>query len=188
MKIADTITVTVAGDTITLHPALRHAMRLERREGSFATLVQEITDGSLTVACDLIGDHVSMSAHMRDAVFNVLPDLRDALLAYVMACAGIDPDDAPAEGKAKGKPVSFSEHLSGLYRIGTGWLGWTPAQTLDSTPAEIMEAYRGRLDLLRSIFGGSDQDRPDTSTMTLDDKMKTTFASLKTVKVKRRKP
>src|SRR5690606_16473694 len=101
MKIADTITVTIAGDTITLHPALRHGIRLERRPGSFAALVQEIIDGSLSTALDILGDHLDMTPHMRGAVFNVLPDLQEPLLTYVMACAGIDPDDAPANDNSK---------------------------------------------------------------------------------------
>lgn len=194
MKIADPITVTIGGDTITLHPALRHAIRLERRPGSFAALVQEITDGSLTAACDLIGDHVPMSAHMQDAVFNVLPDLRDPLLAYVMACAGIDPEDLPANDNGKSdtvsvsrKTVPFSEHLSGLYRLGTGWLGWSPADTLDATPAEITEAYKGHLDMLKSIFGGGEEAPASKPDVSLDDKIRTAFASVGTVKVKRRK-
>lgn len=189
MKIADTIIVTIAGERVTLHPALRHGIRLERRPGSFAGLIQDITDGSLTAACDLIGDHLDMTPHTRDAVFNVLPDLQGPLLAYVMACAGIDADDeAPAnDNKAKGKPVTFSEHLTGLYRLGTGWLGWTPADTLDATPAEIMEAYRGRLDMLKSIFGGSDDTTASKSDLPLDEKIRTAFAGFNTVKVQRRK-
>ncbi len=187
MKLADDITVRIGGEAITLRPCLRFAIRLERRPGSFAGLIQEITDGSLTATCDLIGDHLDMTPHTQDAVFNVLPDLREPLLAYVMACAGIDADDnAPAnDNKAKGKPVSFGEHLAGLYRIGTGWLGWTPADTLDATPAEIMEAYRGRLDMLKSIFGGGDET--PKSDLPLDDKIRTAFAGFTTVKVSRKK-
>lgn len=186
-KLADDITVILAGEAIALRPSLRFAIRLERRPGSFAALVQEIMDGSLTAACDLIGDHVPMSAHMQDAVFNVLPDLRDPLLTYVMALAGIDPEDAPANDNAKGKTVPFSEHLVALYRLGTGWLSWSPADTLDATPAEITEAYKGRLDMLKSIFGGGEETPASKPDVSLDDKIRTAFASVGTVKVKRRK-
>jgi hypothetical protein len=194
MKIADTITVTIAGEPVTLHPALRHAIRLERRPGSFAALVQEVIDGSLTAACDLIGDHLDMTPHTQDAVFNVLPDLRDPLLAYVMALAGIDADDMPANDNGKSanlsasrKTVPIGEHLTGLYRLGTGWLGWSPADTLDATPAEIREAYAGRLDMLKSIFGGSDDATASKSDLPLDDKIKTAFAGFTTIKVSRKK-
>lgn len=182
-KLAQSITITLGGKDIHLVPRLRFAMRLERRPGSFAALVREIMDGSLSAAVEIIGDHVPVSA---DTVFDALPDLREPLLTYVMALAGIDPEDTPANDNAKGKTVPFTEHLAGLYRIGTGWLGWTPADTLDATPAEITEAHAGRLDMLKAIFGVSDE-KPDRSTLPLDEKIKTAFAGFNTVRVSRKK-
>ena len=193
-KLAERITITLGADSIELRPSLRFAIRLERRPGSFAALVQAIPDGSLTAACDILGDHVTMSAHMQDAVFNVLSDLRDPLLTYVMACAGIDPEDLPANDNGKSdtvsvsrKTVPFSEHRAALDRRGSGGLGWTPADTLDATPAEITEAYKGRLDMLKSIFGGGEEAPAKPSGISLDDKFKTAFGSFGTTKVQRKK-
>lgn len=185
-KLADDITVILAGGAITLRPSLRFAIRLERRPGSFAALVQEIMDGSLSAACDIIGDHVRMTPDMQDAILAALPSLRGPLIAYVMACAGIDPDDAPANDN-RGQPrksVPFDEYLIGLYRVGTGWLGWTPHVTLNATPAEIIEAQKGRTELLRAVFGGGEEE---PSNLPLDDKVKTAFGSFTTTIVKRRK-
>lgn len=36
-----------------------------------------------------------------------------------------------------------------------GWLGWTEAQTLDTTIPAILTAHEGRLDMLKAIFGSS---------------------------------
>jgi len=36
-----------------------------------------------------------------------------------------------------------------------GWLGWTEAQTLDTTIPAILTAYEGRTDMLKAIFGDS---------------------------------
>lgn len=38
-----------------------------------------------------------------------------------------------------------------------GWLGWTEAQTLDTTIPAILTAYEGRADMLKAIFGESER-------------------------------
>lgn len=188
MKVADDITIRIGGEAITLRPCLRFALRLERRPGSFGQLAREIMDGSLSAAVEIVRDHASIK-HLETRLFEVgIETLQSALLRYVMALAGIDPDDAPAKGDGgKGKSQPFDEYLAGLYRIGTGWLGWTPETTLDATPSEITEAYRGRLDMLKAIFGSSEQADDKPSTITLDEKFKTAFGSFGTTKVKRKK-
>jgi hypothetical protein len=49
-----------------------------------------------------------------------------------------------------------------------GWAGrltWA----LDATPTEIINAYEGRLDLLKAIFGSPEKDAP-ASNISMDDK------------------
>lgn len=41
-----------------------------------------------------------------------------------------------------------------------GWLGWTEEQTLQTTVPSIEIALAGRCDMLRQIFGGSDEPAP----------------------------
>lgn len=177
MKLADHIEITIGGELVTLVPRLRHAVRLERRDGSFAAIMREVMDGSLSAACEIVGPH-HPSPDLPALVFDALPNLRLPLINYVTQCIGLDPEDIPAEGNATGKTVTLSEHLLDLYRIGTGWLGWTPAQTLDSTPAEIKEAYRGRLDMLKAIFGGAaDKTEMPASADQLTAKMKFLFSA-----------
>ena len=156
MVLAHDIAVTLRNEEIHLVPRLRYAMRLERRDGSFAKLVRQVADESLSAVCEIILPHCPDIAP--SDVFDAgLSDLKWPLITYVEQCTGIDPDDVPAKGKSSGKTIPLGEHLLGLYRIGTGWLGWTPEQTLDATPAEIKEAYRGRLEMLKAIFGGGDE-------------------------------
>jgi len=185
MKLAEQIIIIVGGEPIELRPSLACAMRLERRPGSFAGLFREIMDGSLSAAVDIIAPHADDMPFLESRVFDALPHLREPLLAYVMACAGIDPEERATDKtdtKGDAKSVPFSEHLSNLYRIGTGWLGWTPADTLDATPAEIMEAHAGRLDMLKAIFGSSEQSAPPKDDRPLDQKFRSIFASHGTVK------
>lgn len=185
MRLSERITITLGSEEIHLTPRLRFAMRLERRPGSFGAVVRQMSEDSLSSAIDMIGDHVPMTPKVQEAILDALPSLKSPLIAYVMACAGIDPDDAPAnEGKTSRKSIPFAEYLTGLYRVGTGWLGWTPTVTLNATPAEIIEAQKGRLEMLKAIFGGSEEP---ASEMPLDEKAKAVFAGFTTVKVKRKK-
>lgn len=189
MKLADDINVRLAGELITLRPSLRYAMRLEARPGSFAALTREIMDGSLSTAVEIIRDHCDLPDLPQRILETGLQSLTTPLLNYVLAIAGIDMEDAPANehgNHAKQRAsVSFKEYLANLYRIGAGQLGWTPKDTLDATPLEILEAYKGRIELLRSIFGGKEET--PKSDMPLDDKIKTAFASFNVVKLQRRK-
>lgn len=50
--------------------------------------------------------------------------------------------------------MSHAEYFAWLYSIGTGWLGWTEAETLNSTMAGIVRAYEGRVAMVNSIAGG----------------------------------
>ena len=181
MRLADQITVTIGGEAVTLRPALACAIRLERAPGGFHRLLREIQDGSLTAACEIIAPHHRSPSLVEQVFAAGVNALTEPLTRYVFACAGIDPD--AAQEQPKGKSVSFGEHLQSLYRIGTGWLGWPPQTTLDATPLEIMEAYKGRLDLLKSIFGGAEEDEPDART--LDDKFRAVFASFGTTVIRK---
>lgn len=182
MSLAREITITIAGELIALRPSLRHAMCLESREGSFAQLIRDVTDGSLTAALEIIRPNHPiplLDAKIMDAG---LDNLRAPLLLYVAACAGID-EELSDDAEAPGKPVSFEEHLTGLYRIATGWLGWPPHVALDATPTEIIEAHKGRLAMLKAIFGGANDEEQVPVDMT--ERFKTVLQSFGTTKLSR---
>ena len=189
-KLADIITVSIGGEAIELRPSLRFAIRLERRPGSFAGLLREIMDGSLTAACEIIRDHADIPMLETRILDNGLDPLREPLVRYVLALTGMDEPEAANDNgsKPKGKSQPFSEYLSGLYKIGTGWLGWTPQETLDATPAEIMLAHDGRMSMLKAIFGGTDDktDKPQ-SDISLDDKFRGVFGGFGTKIITKRK-
>jgi hypothetical protein len=176
----DHIALKLGGELITLRPTLRCGLRLERREGSFAKLIEDLQGDSLSAARFVIEDQldrVQLGYLILDAGLEVVCS---QLVTFVMDCVGIDPD-AKAEGK--GGSVSFAEHLTSLYRIGTGWLGWTPATTLDATPAEITEAFKGRTDMLKAIFGGESDTKPKSNASS--DHLRSVFQEIGTTKVKR---
>lgn len=186
MRLAHRIEITLAGEVIVLHPALRHAINLERRPGSFKQLLHDVQDESLSAACAIIDMHYP-DPLLPQWIFDAgLDRLKGPLTDYILHCAGIDPEARPSandNARDKRPSVPFRDHLARLYRIGTGWLGWTPQDTLDATPTEIMQAYEGRMEMLRAIFGGSEETAAKPDPRSLDDKFKALFATFGTTTV-----
>jgi hypothetical protein len=157
------------GEAITLRPTLRAAMRLERKFEGFDNLLRGIAEQNLTSMAELVRATSPdswrligfLEAHA-DTPLNVrLGSLVETLLALTLALAGIDPDELAKEAdnaKASDR-ISFAEHHERLFRLGTGWLSWTPEQTWNATPAEIKAAYEGRLDMLKAIFGDGKSEK-----------------------------
>jgi hypothetical protein len=199
MLARDETTITIEGKRVTLRPTLRAALRLERRHGGFDRILAGILDGNLSTMADVIAECADVpcdlpaflmrtgpNAGLRVGVESLIP----ALVAHVYALAGIDVEalDDPANESANDQAArtSFAEHNAKLFSIATGWLGWTPADAWSSTPAEIAAAYRGRLDMLKAIFGSNEKEAKPTDSRSLDEKFSAFFAS-KDAKIIRRK-
>jgi hypothetical protein len=147
-------------------------------------LIADLQEGSLSTARFVLADSFnrpSVAACILDAGLDAVCG---QLIAFALNCAGVDPD---AKGDGEAGETTFAEHLDHLYRIATGWLGWTPEVALDSTPVEIREAYKGRLDMLRAIFGGDDADKPTPAKRPRTaDELRAAFRELGAKPVKRR--
>jgi hypothetical protein len=179
MTPCEDIVLKVGRETITLRPTLRAACRLEGEFGGFQPIVAGIRDLNLTVISAVLRasnrytpinaflDNLE-GAPLRETLAVVAP----AVLQHVIALIG------PLENEDNGapaSPITFADYYAKLFRIGTGWLGWTPEETWNATPAEIVEAYNGRIELLKACFGSSDADHPKAS---LDDQMRGTMAAV----------
>jgi hypothetical protein len=162
----------VDGERITLRPTLRAALRLERRHGGFDRLVGAIADGNLAVLADVIRESAEGFTSLPDLLECIskgglkrgLEAIQAPVLAHVFALAGYDEHHTvlnDENDQAKGQKITFADHHRKLFEIATGWLGWSPAQAWDSTPAEIMAAYNGRLDMLKAIFGSQEDKQAD---------------------------
>lgn len=154
-----------------LQPTLRAATTLEAKYG-FQKLVAACADGNITVIADI----VHYSSDCRDflkaiegvPLANVMPELLAALDPYIQALAGIDPDNPKPEQGAETMP--FKDYYARLYQIGTGWLGWSPETTWNATGKEILDAYSGHLEMLKAIYGSTDDkdgsgptDKPESA-------------------------
>lgn len=112
MRLAEEITVVIAGEAIELRPSLRLALQLERRPGGFAKVLREIDDLTLGTMAELIEPHHGGGMSFLPDVFDAgLGNLRPALIAYVLSLAGVDPEQAEKAATSKGKTVPLGAHL-----------------------------------------------------------------------------
>jgi hypothetical protein len=151
----DNFVITLGDRTLVLRPTLRAAFYLHQRYG-FQALSREIAEGSFTAIVDLLN---ATSTTTPDIPLHALLSDRDKLLDFVLVLAGAGAkSDKPRTGKPA-KAIPFDEYFTRLFQIGTGWLSWTPNDTWNATPAEILNAREGRLELLKAIFGKKDDDQ-----------------------------
>jgi hypothetical protein len=170
---ANSFTLQLGEKSFDLKPTLRAAFNLNIKYAGFHNLSRYLAEGSITTAVDLINttiiDQNSWAAYVFKHGKSAVRDLiaaRDQLLDLVMVLAGNDQtEDKPNTGK----PISFEEYHSTVFRIATGWLGWTPDQAWNATIPEIINAYRGRREMLKAIFGGNDDDKPAESITDIRD-------------------
>jgi hypothetical protein len=171
---ADGIYVELAGEGFELRPSLRASMRLVRRHGlsgllaavqgfNITTIMDVLREGSIKPSL-LLAEIAAVGLH---AVRN---RLTGSLAEFVLAVAGIDPDDATPTESAPGKPVAPERVFAQLFGIATGWLGWTPEEAWNATPAEIIAARVGRADLisdvLKAVFGSAEVSGATTDVYT----------------------
>lgn len=171
MRLADSeIAISLEKETIHLRASLRAAYRLEQRYG-FQNLCEGVARGDLAPIADLIslgGAHPEDVDHFFDylagsqSLSSGLMEVREPLLKFVLLLSGAQ--DRTDDSEPTGTPIPFSEYHERLFRIATGWLSWSPEQAWNATPAEIVEAQKGRIEMLAAIFGSSKGKDEETTT------------------------
>lgn len=172
--LADSETIlTFDGQRLILRPSLRAAMRLESRFGGFDKILKALSEQNIGVMSALVEECSEWPCSLAD--FLTIDQSRPmafkvgALVAPLMQLtlqlAGVDEEDLVRDHDAgDGDRTSYAEHHERLFKIATGYLGWSPEVTWNATPAEIKAAYEGRLELLKSIFGTGEDKPASTST------------------------
>lgn len=171
MLAPDPITIRIGREAVTLRPTLRAALRLHRKHGLPAVFCG-VMEGHTAIIADILveatGDQNLAHFLAKDIAGNgarrVL-ELRDTLAAYLeQLVASHEPAIAPAASKstkpAKAATITREQHLVGLFEFATGSLGWTPDAAWQASPVEIQAARIGRDNLLKSIFGSGEPDKP----------------------------
>lgn len=143
---ADDIVVELAGEAFALRPTIRAGLRLVRRHG-LPALAAAARDFNVAVIMDVLRE-AAIKPELLPAEIatiglgNVRNKLTGPLSQFALAVAGIDPDDATMAQPPTGKRMSHTEFFTRLFEIATGWLGWTPEDAWNATPAEIIAAAR----------------------------------------------
>jgi hypothetical protein len=169
---ADGIYVELAGEAFELRPSLRASLRLVRRH-SFPSLLAAVQAFNVTVISDMLREAAVSPGLLLTEIAGhgigiVRKRLTGPLAQFVLAIAGIDPNDTTPPAPATDKPSDPEQVFTDLFRYGAGWLGWTPEETWNATPAEIIAARNGRTDLimdvLQAVYGpaekGQTEDEP----------------------------
>lgn len=169
-------TITVKGVPIELRPSLKAAMRLHARFG-LSELVSGVIRGKLSMiralveecwtnAPDSVDDRIAVLNHTQLLYMNPTPSsaMHNAFCAVALGLFGanesslkdLEKDDKDHEER---KPTDHQKCLDELFGIATGWFGWTPHEAYRATPAEIIKARDGRVQLLKLMFGSEDKPK-----------------------------
>lgn len=145
---ADGIYVELAGEAFELRPSLRASMRLVRRHG-LPGLLAAVQGFNITVIADvLLEAGIKPSLMLADIAAIGLKATRhrltEPLAAFVLAVAGIDPNDTAQPAPSTDKPIDPQQVFAQLFGIATGALGWTPEEAWNATPTEIVAAHNGQ--------------------------------------------
>lgn len=166
---ANTFALQLGNKSFDLKPSLRAAFVLNEKYDGFQNLSRHLAEGSITAAVDVInatiGDQKAWAKYALAPDSAVVCDLMAAfgdLIEFVLLLAGADDTSDKADA---GKAIPFDQYFSQLFQIGTGWLGWTPDDTWEATPAEIINAQKGRMEMLKALFGSKEQSA-DTADVT----------------------
>ncbi|MBN8977865.1 MAG: phage tail assembly chaperone [Rhizobiales bacterium] len=77
------------------------------------------------------------------------------LLGFIERIAGADNTNSTEPSD----PITLTELIERLFKVGSGWLEWSPEDTWNATPAEILLARDGLIEKLKAIHGSADADK-----------------------------
>jgi len=163
---ADDVKINVGNETLFLRPSLRACHRLEQKYQGFHNLYKAVEAGSLTAISDIIKEGSGQTNALTDYLDcadarPLMLDLQSigvSIANFLVSLMGIE----GATSATKGEPISYYEYHSRLFQIAAGWLGWSPSEAWEATPAEILEAQKGRAEMLRAVFGSGQKDSDET--------------------------
>lgn len=167
--------ITIGDYRFVLRPTLRAAARLEQIYDGWGQLATAYTNYEFKALADIV---VESSDDPNDAfdrlckavgqfpLGDIYKTIQSSIARHIGRLVGYDPDatEVPTE-----QPVSFTEYHEALFKIGTGWLGWTPEQTWNATPKEIIVARAGLIDKLRAIHAPTQSDTAPANEITKEE-------------------
>ncbi|SOC23184.1 phage tail assembly chaperone [Rhodobacter maris] len=172
---SEEVTVYHGGLAVVLRPSLRAAMTLERLREGWPGLLLALGQFDLRSVQAIIRasavDRNAAEALLASFAVAPITVVKEAVSAPLCALLALFLAPAQEESGQDAKPGSgsskpWAEAYGELYRFGTGWLGWTPAETWAATPTEIAQALEGKLAHLIAMNGGESSAGPSGPTPT----------------------
>lgn len=154
--------------TVWLRPSLRAASIIEKLDGGFPAVLQNIQQTNLSTVNAVISAAVT-SRQDETAILNALADqplhrIQSATLAPCMALISalmmpsIESGNTTAKPNNNAKPIAWSNLYEDLFKMATGWLGWTPETAWNATLSDIIQAFEGHTDKLKALHGGDETE------------------------------
>lgn len=163
---ANDVTLAHGGNVVRLVPSFRAAIILEQRQGGFVALLADLGAFKLQTVYAVI----RAAADDRDAANRLIGELGglslvalrritlEPLVTLISRLLSNDSAGTQTDQNSTAKPVAWAEYHRDLFKMATGWLHWTPAQTYAATIPEISIALEGHIDLLKATNGADDDD------------------------------
>jgi hypothetical protein len=163
---------------VTLTPSLRAATLLERLHGGFPALLERVQAFNVTTIIEIINVAAPTAGPIlealrnaplrtiRDVTFGPIVQLMSALMMSGDDTGNDTGNDTPAKPAPSGKPVAWADLFAQLYKIATGWLGWTPATAWAATIQEITNAFDGLIERIKATSGTTAEDEAEAANTT----------------------
>lgn len=173
------VIVSLGGREVLLRPTIRVAIMLMASPGGIVGCATRVSEYDLDecVAVIIQAGYLKWSTTTREQIWasgleKVGPKVLHFLL--MLSNGGFDPDDHPElkvathsyrKASAAGTALTLEAYCEWLFNIGTGWIGWSDEQTLDTPMQHIVRARAGRIEMLKAIFGdGREEARTVSAT------------------------
>lgn len=164
------VNLTHGGNIVRLVPSFRAAVILEQRKGGFVALLQDLNGFKLqTIHAIILASATDADAANRLIQALGTLSLRrvreitlQPLVTLISRLLNNDSDATTAQSDSTSKPIAWADYHRDLFKLATGWLGWTPDQTYHATIPEISLALEGHIDLLKATHGAADDDTSNT--------------------------
>jgi hypothetical protein len=137
---------------------------LERLHDGFPGLLRKVEEfDTRTVRAMIIagGDRQAAERLIARSAALPLSGFREATQAplYALVAAMLPQHDEPqTEPSTTGKAMPWREVYRELFKLATGWLGWTPETAWSATPQEITDAFEAHVVKLKAIHGTADEE------------------------------
>lgn len=162
------ITLEFGDNIVVLRPSLRAALFLENLHGGFPALLRKLAEFDTRTVWHIIKETAGKTesddlfGYAADKSLSSFADAAHAPLFRLVAALLPEAPEAEIETTTSA-PVAWSDAFRELFKIATGWLGWSPEVAWNATPQEITDAFEAHISKLKALNGSGDSKETPTN-------------------------